>query len=243
MLCDLSADQNAVQRQRKLKASRPRGHLLFNNDVVSTASKEAPFGPQRRRIPPLQNQVVVQYGHQCVHQNPRLSDATGNTTTPLAAVPLPPIKRGVLSSSLPQRVNRRSLGSFWTLRVNGIRHVWTAQTSREPVATMRKRPKLPESGGGPRDACQRVWWEQVFVTGVVVAIVDTTRGFTRELVRVRVRLVTRVTKVTRVTRVVRCKSYRILLTPARVHHVSIQVGVMLLSDCLRRRHWGGVVRC
>ena len=63
MLCDVSADQNAVQRQRKLKASRPRGHL-FNNDVVSTASKEAPFGPQRR-IPPLQNQVVVQYGYQC----------------------------------------------------------------------------------------------------------------------------------------------------------------------------------
>ena len=65
----------------------------------------------------------------------------------------------------------------------------------------------------------------------MLAIVDTTRGFTRELVRVRVRLVTRVTRVVRVTRVtrvtgvVRCKSYRILLTP--VHHVSIQVGVML----------------
>ena len=166
-----------------------------------------------------------------VHQNPRLSDATGNTTTPLAAIPLPPIKRGVLRSSLPQRVNGRSLGSFWTSRVNGIRHVWTAQTSREPVTTMmRKRPKLSESGGGPRDACQRVWWEQVFVTGVVVAIVDTTRGFTRELVRVRVRLVIRVARVagvTRVTGVVKCKSYRILLTPARVHHVSIQVGVML----------------
>ena len=94
---------------------------------------------------------------------------------------------------------------------------------------LRERPKLSESGGGPRDACQRVWWEQVFVTGVV-AIVDTTRGFTRELVRVRVRLVIRVARVTRVTRVtavVRCKSYRILLTPVRVHHVSIQVVVML----------------
>ena len=114
------------------------------------------------------------------------------------------------------------------MRVNGIRHVWTAQTSREPVTTMRKRPKLSESGGGPCDACQRVWWEQVFVTGIV-AVVDTTRGFTRELVRVRVRLVIRVatTRVTRVTRVVRCRSYRILLTPVRVHHVSIQVGVML----------------
>ena len=164
-----------------------------------------------------------------VYNGPRLSDTTGNTTTPLAAVPLPPIKGGVLRSSLPQRVNGRSLGSFWTLRVNGNRHVWTAQTSREPVATMRKRPKLPESGGGPRDACQRVWWEQVFVTGVV-SIVDKTRGFTRELVRVRVRLVIRVARVagvTRVTGVVKCKSYRILLTPARVHHVSIQVGVML----------------
>merc|ERR1719225_1068464 len=62
MLFDLSADQNAVQRQRKPKANRPRSHL-FNNEVVSTASKEAPFGSQRR-IPPLQNQVVVQYGHQ-----------------------------------------------------------------------------------------------------------------------------------------------------------------------------------
>ena len=100
---------------------------------------------------------------------------------------------------------------------------------------MRKRPKLSESGGGPRDACQGVWWEQVFVTGRV-AIVDTTRGFTRELVTVRVRLVimvarvtgvTRVTRVTGVVRVVRRKSYRILLTPVRVHHVSIQVGVML----------------
>ena len=165
-----------------------------------------------------------------VNKGPRLSDATGNTTTPLAAVPLPPIKRGVLRSSLPQRVNGRSLGSFWTLRVKGIRHVWTAQTSREPVTTMmRKRPQLSESGGGPRDACQRVWWEQVFVTGRV-AIVDTTRGFTRELVRVRVRLVIRVARVTgvaSVTRVVRCKSYRFLLTPVRVHHVSIQVGVML----------------
>ena len=136
MLCDLFADQNAVQRQRKLKASRPRGHL-FNNDVVSTASKEAPLGPQRR-IPPLQNQVVVQYGH----QNPRLSDTTGNATTSLTPVPLPPIKGGILRSSLPQRVNGRSLGSFWTLRVNGTRHVWTAQTSREPVATMRKRSQL-----------------------------------------------------------------------------------------------------
>ena len=76
MLCDVSGDQNAVQRQRKLKASRPRGHLLFNNDVVSTASKEAPFGPQRR-IPPLQNQVVVQYGYQCVHQNPPESTPIG----------------------------------------------------------------------------------------------------------------------------------------------------------------------
>ena len=123
-----------------------------------------------------------------VHQNPRLSDTTGNATTSLTPVPLPPIKGGVLRSSLPQRVNGRSLGSFWTLRVNGTRHVWTAQTSREPVTTMRKRPKLSESGGGPRDACQRVWWEQVFVTGIV-AIVDTTRGFTRELVRVRVRFV------------------------------------------------------
>ena len=164
-----------------------------------------------------------------VHQNPRLSDTTGNATTSLTPVPLPSIKGGVLRSSLPQRVNGRSLGPFWTLRVNPIRHTWTAQTSREPVTTMRKRPKLSEGGGGPRDACQRVWWEQVFVTGVVVAIVDTTRGFTRELVRVRVRLVIRVatTRVTRVTGVVRCKSYRILLTPVRVHHVSIQVGVML----------------
>ena len=163
-----------------------------------------------------------------VHQNPRLSDTTGNATTSLTPVPLPPIKGGVLRSSLPQRVNGRSLGSFWTLTVNGTRHVWTAQTSREPVTTMRKRSKLSEGGGGPRDACQRVWWEQVFVTSIV-AIVDTTRGFTRELVRVRVRLVIRVatTRVTRVTGVVRCRSYRILLTPVRVHHVSIQVGVML----------------
>ena len=226
MLCDVSADQIVVQRQRKLKASRQRGHL-FNNDVVSTASKEAPLGPQRR-IPPLQNQVVVQYGHQCPPESTQLSDTTGNATTSLTPVPLPPIKGGVLRSSLPQRVNGRSLGSFWTLRVNGTRHVWTAQTSREPVATMRKRPKLSEGGGGPCDACQGVWWEQVFVTGRV-AIVDTTRGFTRELVRVRVRLVIRVatTRVTRVTGVVRCRSYRILLTPVRVHHVSIQVGVML----------------
>ena len=171
-----------------------------------------------------------------VNKGPRLSDATGNATTPLAPAPLPPIKRGVLRSSLPQRVNGRSLGSFWTLRVKGIRHVWTAQTSREPVTRLRKRPKLSESGGGPRDACQRVWWEQVFVTGRV-AIVDTTRGFTRELVRVRVRLVIRVARVTgvaSVTRVVRCKSYRFLLTPVRVHHVSIQVGVMLSKkSCIK----------
>ena len=181
-----------------------------------------------------------------VHQNPRLSDATGNATTSLTPVPLPPIKGGVLRSSLPQsqRVNGRSLGSFWTLRVNGIRHVWTAQTSREPVTTMRKRPKLSESGRGPRDACQGVWWEQVFVTGIV-DIVDTTRGFTRELVRVRVRLVIRVatTRVTRVTGVVRCRSYRILLTPVRVHHVSIQVGVMLskkknITNCESRVRQG-----
>ena len=186
-----------------------------------------------------------------------LADAAGNSTTTFAPVSLPPVKRGVLGSPLPQRVQRRSLRTFRTTWAKGSHGVnWYAiaviMEGVSRVTSSGERTQLSESSCCTGDACQGVWWEQVNIrwTPEVVGIA------TKLLVRVtifiarEIRSITRVTRLifrvtglmvratrvtrlmTRVTRlmtkVTRCGSYRVSkFLISPVHHISVWVAVML----------------